>query len=135
MRSLAAAEAAGAARDAVHPTLPLHRCRAGFGLVELVVALMLLATGLLALTGAAAVAQRSLTTARALEEGTDAAAAVLDSLLREPGPASGERTLGRTRTRWSVDADSVAVTIRLSATVATGARERQLTFSATHHAR
>lgn len=105
------------------------------GLVELVVALLLLAIGLLALTGAAAVAQRSLTTARALEEGAEVAAAVLDSLLREPSPLPGERTLGRTTAQWSVDADSVAVTIRLTATVATGGRERQLTFGATHHAR
>lgn len=111
-----------------------HGCRKGFGLVELVVALMILSIGLLALTGAAAVAQRSLNSARALEEGADVAEVVLDSLLREPAPAAGDRIVGRTKAQWSVQVDSTAVTIHLTATVNSGARERQITFRAIHHA-
>ena len=112
-----------------------HSSSSGFGLVELIVALTILSVGLLALTGAAAVAQRSFNSAQALEEGADVAAIVLDSLMREPIPAAGERTVGRTKAQWSVRTDSMAVSIHLSATVTIGARERQLTFSATHHAR
>jgi prepilin-type N-terminal cleavage/methylation domain-containing protein len=108
---------------------------AGFGLIELIVALMILSVGLLALTGAAAVAQRSLVGAQALEEGVDAAALVLDSLMRDPAPAAGARWAGRTRVQWSVEPDSIADMIRLTVTVRDGTRERQLTFHASHRAR
>lgn len=114
-------------------TRPAHG-RSGFGLIELVVALMILSIGLLALTGAAAVAQRSLNTAQALEEGADIAEVVLDSLLREPAPAAGDRTVGRTKTQWTIHPDSTAVTIHLTATVIAGAATRQITFRAIHHA-
>lgn len=113
-----------------------HRleCRGtGFGLVELVVALTILSIGLLALTGTAAVTQRSLMGARAMQEGTDAAALVLDSLMRVAAPTDGSRIFGRTNAEWSVQDDSVATRIHLTVSVADGARERQLTFRAVHH--
>ncbi|MBR9989778.1 MAG: prepilin-type N-terminal cleavage/methylation domain-containing protein [Gemmatimonadetes bacterium] len=111
------------------------RLPGGFGLVELIVALTILSFGLLALTGAAAVSQRSFMGARAMEEGTDIAALVLDSLMREPVPASGDRNDGRSRAEWTVQEDSVSTTINLTVTVADGAREQQLTFHAVHSAR
>lgn len=111
------------------------RHSSGFGLVELLVALTILSFGLLALTGAAAVAQRSFIGAQAMEDGTSAAALVLDSLMREPAPVAGERQDGRTIARWLVQQDSVATVINVTITVSDGARQRQLTFRAVHHAR
>ncbi|HSJ30455.1 MAG TPA: prepilin-type N-terminal cleavage/methylation domain-containing protein [Longimicrobiales bacterium] len=108
---------------------------AGFGLVEVIVALTILSIGLLALTGAAAVAQRSFIGARALQEGTDAAAAVLDSLMREPAPVDGARRVGRVDAQWAIRQDSVATNILLTVVVSDGARLRRLDFRASHHAR
>lgn len=115
-----------------------NRCgrrRSGFGLVELIVALTILSFGLLALTGAAAVAQRSFISAQAMEDGTSMAALVIDSLMRVPAPVAGERQEGRTRARWLVQEDSAASVIDVTVTVSDGARQRQLTFRAVHHAR
>jgi prepilin-type N-terminal cleavage/methylation domain-containing protein len=108
---------------------------AGFGLVELIVALTILSIGMLALTGAASVAQRSFIGARALQEGTDAAAAVLDSLMREPSPVAGTRRVGRADAQWSIGQDSVATSIFLTIRVNDGARSRRLDFHASHRAR
>lgn len=113
---------------------PLSR-NGGFGLVELIVALTILSFGLLALTGAAAVAQRSFLGAQAMEDGTNTAALVIDSLMREPAPVAGERQEGRTRTQWVVREDSTTTTIEMTVTVSDGARLRRLTFRAVHHAR
>ncbi|MGH7447433.1 MAG: prepilin-type N-terminal cleavage/methylation domain-containing protein [Longimicrobiales bacterium] len=109
--------------------------RDGFGLVELIVALTILSIGLLGLAGAAAVAQRSFSGAQAVEEGVDAAALVLDSLMRETVPAAGGRSVGRASVTWSVVNDSAAALIMLTVTVPDGAREQQLTFRAVHAAR
>jgi prepilin-type N-terminal cleavage/methylation domain-containing protein len=109
--------------------------RAGFGLVELIIALMILSVGLLALSGAAAIAQRSFNGAQALEEGAHTAGMILDSLMGVADPATGERQDGRTRTQWRVHEDSIAVVIDLTVTVGDGARERHLTFIASHHGR
>jgi Tfp pilus assembly protein PilV len=114
---------------------PRPRGAAGFGLVELIVALTILSFGLLALTGAAAVTQRSFMGARAMEEGTEMAALVLDSLMRAPVPTTGERSIGRTRARWRVQEDSATTQIHLTVSVADGARERRLTFRALHRAK
>lgn len=107
----------------------------GFSLVELVVAMTILTIGLVGLAGAAAVAHRSFIEAAALEHGIDAAAFVLDSLIREPTPADGERHLGAAFARWTVAADSIATGITLTIRVADGERERELSFYATHHAK
>jgi prepilin-type N-terminal cleavage/methylation domain-containing protein len=113
----------------------MSRNEPGFGLVELIVALTILSIGLLALTGAAAVAQRSFVHAHALEEGVEVAAMVLDSLMREPAPVAGEHRQGRTRAQWSIETDSVVTLIRLEITVQEGSREQRLAFHASHHAR
>ena len=112
-----------------------NRHVAGFGLVEVIVALTILSIGMLALTGAAAVAQRSFIGARALQEGTDAAAAVIDSLMREPAPANGTRQIGRVDAQWTIQQDSVATNILLTILVTDGARVRRLDFHASHQAR
>jgi prepilin-type N-terminal cleavage/methylation domain-containing protein len=107
----------------------------GFGLVELIVALTILSFGILALTGAAAVTQRSFLGAQAMEDGTSTAAVVIDSLMREPAPVAGERQQGRTRAQWLVLEDSVATVIDVTVTVNDGSGQRQLAFRAVHHAR
>lgn len=108
---------------------------AGFGLVEVIVALTILSIGLLALTGAAAVAQRSFIGALALQEGTDAAAAVIDSLMREPAPVDGGRRVGRADAQWAIRQDSVATNILLTVRVGDGDRVHRLDFHASHRAR
>lgn len=107
----------------------------GFGLVELVVGLTILSVALLGLAGAAAVAHRSFIGAEALEQATDAAAMVLDSLMREETPVDGERRHGSAVVRWVVRQDSASTKIALSVDVAEGARTRRLTFDATHRVR
>jgi prepilin-type N-terminal cleavage/methylation domain-containing protein len=107
----------------------------GFSLVELVVAMTILTISLVGLAGAAAVAHRSFIGAGALEHGIDAAAFVLDSLMREPAPTDGERRSGSATARWTVVADSIATGIRLTVRVADGDRARELSFHATHHAK
>jgi prepilin-type N-terminal cleavage/methylation domain-containing protein len=113
----------------------LREPKAGFGLVELIVALLILSIGLLALTGAAAVAQRSLTGARVHEAGAETAALVLDSLMREAAPEPGARRHGPVVARWGIREDSTAMRIDLTISVLDGSRARRLTFRAIHHAR
>jgi prepilin-type N-terminal cleavage/methylation domain-containing protein len=105
----------------------------GFGLVELIVALTLLSVGLLALTGAVAVAQRSFAAAEAVEEGTSVAALVLDSLMSETMPVPGERRRGRMMARWTVHSDSVATVVDLTVHTVAG-RDRQMSFRASRQA-
>jgi prepilin-type N-terminal cleavage/methylation domain-containing protein len=107
----------------------------GFSLVELVVAMTLLTISLVGLAGAAAVAQRSFSGAEAMEKGTDAAALVLDSLMREDTPADGARRIGAVAARWSVVQDSVATAISLTIRIDDRGRARELSFYATHHAK
>ena len=109
--------------------------RTGSGMIELIVALTLLSIGLLGLAAAAAVAQRSFTGSHAVEQGAEAAAFVLDSLVREPAPVPGSRDFGRARVTWFVENDSTAVVIVLSVNVPSGAGNRELTFRTVHAAR
>jgi prepilin-type N-terminal cleavage/methylation domain-containing protein len=76
--------------------------RAGFSLVELVVALTLLSVGLIALAGSAAVAQRAFAGAAAMELSLRAAAEVVDSLFHVPAPSAGSRTIGHVDVTWIV---------------------------------
>jgi prepilin-type N-terminal cleavage/methylation domain-containing protein len=86
-------------------TAPCTAQRPGFSLVELIVALTVLAVGLLALAGTSALAQRSFASAQATERAVRAAATVIDSLLREPDPAPGSRALYGAVVHWTVTAD------------------------------
>lgn len=120
--------------DAADPAAGAGRY-AGFGLVELIVALLILSVGLVALTGAAAVAQRSLAGARASEEAADLVELMLDSLMGEAAPVSGARREGPATVQWTVREDSAAVRIDLDVMVLDGPRQRRLAFTSTHHAR
>ena len=105
--------------------------RPGLGLVELIVALAILAVALLGLAGTAVVAHRSFVAAEALEEGTSAAAAVLDSLMRSPALVDGARQDGRISLRWSIQPDSGGVSdILLRVDIADGNRGQALSFNA-----
>lgn len=106
--------------------------RAGASLIELIVAMTVFTIGLLGLAAVAAVAQRSFTTAAAIERGADAAAYVMDSLLRVPAPASGELAFGDIHIHWLIAYDSTAIDVRLTAAVP-GARA--YTYQTVHSAR
>jgi prepilin-type N-terminal cleavage/methylation domain-containing protein len=86
----------------------------GMSLVELVVALTIIAVGVLGLAAATLFAQRAFTGAAAIEQSAAAAAAVLDSLMHEPAPVAGERGHNRAIVRWTVTPDSVGPEPRLS---------------------
>jgi type IV pilus modification protein PilV len=97
--------------------------QAGFGLVELIVAMLLLSVGVLGLVAASAFAQQSLNAADATTRATNVAAALTDSLLRSPsaagavGAATGERAVDNLLVRWSVEADSALVLVRVEVAV------------------
>ena len=109
------------------------KARAAFGLVELIVAMTLLAVGVLGLAAVALVAHRSFATADALERTGMAAAAVIDSLLREPAPVAGERTVYDARVHWTVNADRESSgAIDVTVEVTDGARRHSTRFHAFH---
>jgi prepilin-type N-terminal cleavage/methylation domain-containing protein len=95
--------------------------QAGFGLVELIVAMLLLSVGVLGLVAASAFAQQSLNAADATTRATNVAAALADSLLRSSSAAgaaaTGERAVGNLLVRWSVEADSALVLVRVEVDV------------------
>lgn len=109
--------------------------RPGFSLVELIVAMLVLATGLAALAGAAATARRSLARAAALERITREAAALLDSLVAEQAPASGQRARDGTTMRWSVRHDDDGAWIDLEAAAFDGLADVHLRFEARNASR
>ena len=107
--------------------------RPGFGLIELIVALTILAVGVLGLTAAAVTAHRAFLTADALQRAGTAAAIVIDSLMREPRPGSGARSIEGARVQWSsvsvaADLTDVAVVVEVAAAGAT----RTLRFRSQH---
>lgn len=100
--------------------------RSGFSLLELTVALVLLAVGVFALASAATVAQRSFAGAEAAERAARAAAIVIDSLLHVPAPRDGARTEQGSAVRWQVLPDSGG--IRLAVRVDSRGAGRMHTF-------
>jgi type IV pilus assembly protein PilV len=86
------------------------RGRAGFTLVELLVALTLLSVGVLGATGTLLAARATLVDAERLHVATQAAADVADSLLAVPAPGAGSRDAPWGRLSWSVDAGGLRVT-------------------------
>lgn len=106
------------------------RIRAGFSLVELIVALLLLSMGLVALAGAAAVAQLSFAEAAAAEHAANAAAAVIDSLMREPAIQSGSAGLGMVDVQWTVTAGGGVERIAVMTTVEYAGLAREFEFHA-----
>jgi prepilin-type N-terminal cleavage/methylation domain-containing protein len=104
--------------------------RAGFSLVELLVALTVFAVGVLGLAGAATFAQRSFATAAAVERAARIAAAVLDSLVHDPGATSGEHAMSGALARWTVIEDSLTRTIIMEVEARHGADTHRVEFRA-----
>lgn len=73
-------------------------------MIEVLLASTLLAFGLVAVAGATAGAARAMTAAWALEDGTAAVQAMVDSLSASTGGGSGSRAEGPGRVTWSVEA-------------------------------
>ncbi len=90
------------------PLCPLRRSR-GFSLVEVPVALVVLEVGLLGCAGTLVLAHRHLAAAERLHVATQAAAAVVDSLLAEGVPGSGEASSRWGTLRWSPTKDGILV--------------------------
>jgi hypothetical protein len=104
--------------------------RTGFGLVELIVAMTLLAVGVLGLAAAAALAARSLNGAAATGRATRAAAAVFDSLLHVGVPSAGERSDDGVIVRWDADRDSTLIYIRATVEVTDPGGTRHIDYDA-----
>jgi Tfp pilus assembly protein PilV len=97
----------------------LARCRSGFTLLEVVVALLVLEVAVVGLVSSLVLASATFTRAESLERAVAAAEGVLDSLAATPSvQADSLRHPGGGTLRWSVD-DSGRV--RLQATEASGA--------------
>jgi Tfp pilus assembly protein PilV len=90
---------------------PCPGTAAGFGMVELVVAMTLLAVGVLGLVAAATVAARAIHGADERERAARAVATLADSLLAAAAPAAGERLHQDVPVRWSVGGDSALLVI------------------------
>jgi len=80
---------------------PRGRGRAGFSLVELLVALTLLQVGLLAVVGMSLLAARAFAEAARLQRGGGALAVVADSLVWHGVSTSGEREVPPFLIRWT----------------------------------
>ena len=94
------------------------RARAGFTLVELTIAIVLLAIGLLALTGAIARALRETTDARAMHAALRDADGVADSIASADSAAAGTRALPGYTLEWHTESCASATCVRVSAALA-----------------
>jgi type IV pilus modification protein PilV len=107
-------------------------CRPGFTLVEVIVALALLAIGAL---GAAAT---QIVAARLLREAEDRTAAIvfagniIDSLLSVRSPAGGVREEANRRATWTSRAHGEGTILELEVQYQSGAGSRTLEFSVLH---
>jgi type II secretory pathway pseudopilin PulG len=107
--------------------------RFGFGLIELVVALTIVAVGVLALAAAALTAQRAFMSADALQRAGAAATMVLDSLMHQTDPAAGERLLDNCNLRWTARAAGRDLTvIDMTVELLDGGLPRTVTLQAMH---
>lgn len=89
--------------------------RAGFGLIEVLVALVLLEVGLLGCAGMLVVAHRRMTAAERLHRTAQAAAGAADSLLAAGAAAAGEADLGDAVLVWAPGAGGMRLTARARA--------------------
>jgi prepilin-type N-terminal cleavage/methylation domain-containing protein len=113
-------------------TPPSDAQRPGFSLVEVIVALTVLSVGLLALAGTSALAQRAFAGADATERAARAAAAIIDSLMLEPEPASGSRALYGTTVHWTVAAEGPRILLTTDVLVYDGAVMHRFDFTSEH---
>jgi prepilin-type N-terminal cleavage/methylation domain-containing protein len=118
---------AGTRPDAVAAALATAP-RSGFSLVELTVAMTILAVGILALAGTASHAQRAFAHGAATEKVARVAAAVIDSLLTEPRPTAGMRESDNVRLRWTVTEAGGLIRIFTTVEVHDGASMVQYAF-------
>ena len=83
--------------------------RAGFTMLEVIVALAIIEVGLVGTVGVLVLAHRALAEAEVLDEATHAAASAADSLLADGGAGAGSRELPWGRVRWSSSAGRLDV--------------------------
>jgi Tfp pilus assembly protein PilV len=90
--------------------------RDGFGLVEVIIATLLVAVGLLSVAGAGSLAVRRLREAESEQAAALEGAAVIDSLTQHGQPLSGTAVSGRLTHAWTVldSAGISTVTLRVS---------------------
>ena len=86
--------------------------RGGFGLVEVVVAMSLVAVGVMSVGAGAAFSTRLLRTSENHEDAARIAEALLDSIAYAPMHEDGTLSEGRFDARWEADNATVHVTIR-----------------------
>ena len=89
-----------------------ERARAGYSLVEVIVALVMLAVGLLGSAGLVVVAGRSVAEALRMEAALTVAEGVADSLAQLGWSASGQRREGAFVVSWSGTEAWGVVTVR-----------------------
>lgn len=87
--------------------------RPGFGIDEVIVALVVFAIGALGAAALTAHAARTATSAQRRETALQQATAMLDSLLTTAAPAAGVRREQIAEYHWTVAADSVGHDIRI----------------------
>ena len=106
---------------------PLRRSRRGFSLVELIVALTVLAIGLLGVASVSTLVARRIAIAESHVLSTTAAGSLIDSLAGIPCPsvASGSDAAGRVAREWTVSGTGRARAIRVDTrAVSAPGRER-----------
>jgi prepilin-type N-terminal cleavage/methylation domain-containing protein len=125
---------AGTRPNALATALPAVP-RSGFSLVELTVAMTILAVGILALAGTASHAQRAFAHGAATERVARLAAAVIDSLLAETRPTAGTRETDNVLARWTVTEEGGLTRILTTVEVHDGASVVQYAFRSARVAR
>ena len=103
--------------------------RAGFTIVEVIVALTLLSIGLLAVASSAGSAALLLRRSELQEEAAFVAAQVLDSLAVTADPASGVQTRGAFQLEWTVTRELRTLTISLTVRAPGERTARQFTLT------
>lgn len=106
--------------------------RAGFTLVEVVVAVVVLSIGVLGTVAVGQLGSRLVREAHAAERAIAGAALVLDSLTQRGAPAAGERTLHGQHLRWTTRPEGGTVVIELVVEYGDGTARRRLVFGTRH---
>lgn len=110
------------------------RARPGLTLVEVIVALVVFAVGVLGAAATAGTALRLAREAAAREEAVVLASSTLDSLMQVAAPASGESVVGRYALRWSAAPAGASARIELVVEYREGGGVRRIGFGALHAA-